>query len=86
MPPAPLHAVRVPSRSIGLKRTPHPHDVQNVGVRGLLASDVLLALDLCGTQLGRRTLLRAPILLVTTIPAVLCFSVSESMSGNTSGN
>jgi hypothetical protein len=26
--------VSVPSKSIGLKRTPHPHDQQNVGVRG----------------------------------------------------
>jgi len=39
----------IPSKSIGLKGTPHPHDVQNVGVRGLFADDAFIALYVCGT-------------------------------------
>ena len=41
--------VSVPSKSRGLKRTPHPHDKHNVGVRGLPPDDAFLALEICGT-------------------------------------
>ena len=42
-------ASRVPSKSIGLKGTPHPHVLLVVGGRGLFADDAFLALDVCGT-------------------------------------
>jgi hypothetical protein len=37
---------RVPSKSDGLRNTPHPHVLLVVGVRGLFANGVFIALEM----------------------------------------